>query len=46
MPSTGVTDDRWTWVALALAFSGTMMMLGAVLRGRSRRQEHTGEERV
>jgi hypothetical protein len=39
MPATGVTDDRWTWLALVMGFSGAMMMLGALLRNRSRRQE-------
>jgi hypothetical protein len=43
MPTTGVTDDRWTWIALVMGFSGAMMMLGAILRGRSRRQENPGE---
>jgi hypothetical protein len=39
MPTTGVTDDRWTWLAVMMGFSGAMMMLGAALRSRSRRQE-------
>jgi hypothetical protein len=43
MPVTGVTDDRWTWLALVMGFSGAMMMLGALLRTRSRRQEQPGE---
>jgi hypothetical protein len=43
MPITGVTDDRWTWLALVMGFSAAMVLMGAVMRSRSRREEHPGD---